>query len=472
MLVVISDLHFEEEQSDNIPGANNISGVKYSRNLPGRAYQRFIAHLANEARRNEAERLDLVLAGDVFDLHRTAMWFYQNPKNLRPYVNINKVDSRLESLILAILKAIQDEDPVAEALEAFRLLAKGKYWDDGTKNFPVPTHIYLIPGNHDRLLNSTEAVKREVRNMLGIPMSRDPLPHVLTFPNEGAIVRHGHEYDKYNFSTDISRYPSIPHHLPDETYDDPPFGDFATIDIASQAPYLFRRHHGDDQILADPVLRQVYTRLLEFDDLRPQRAILNYLLNMPMKNIDQIEVWKAIEPIIKIILEKIHDNPFFISWLDKMDKKWQLDEIDILQTALSLKSWRLAGIPLGIAKFTSNALLGSDIISADVVGMASKEEVIQQGEFKYIVAGHTHRPAAELIASDELGERYYIDTGTWRNRVPATPDFKAFGRLKQMTYVIIYGPNEDPGRERAREKGSSVDFWSGITQRWRRKDEG
>jgi UDP-2,3-diacylglucosamine pyrophosphatase LpxH len=345
-------------------------------------------------------------------------------------------------------------------------LAKGKFIDGETRKFPVPVYIHLIPGNHDRLVNSTLAIRREVRKSLGMGNGGDHFPHVLAFPNEGAIIRHGHEYDKYNFSTDISRYPSIPLHLPDDSYDESPFGDFATIDIASQIPYLFRQHHGDDQILADPILRQVYVRLLEFDDLRPQQAILNYLLNIPSKNIDQIAVWKAIEPIINTVLENIHENPFLSYWLDRMDKKWRLDAIDIVQTALSLKSWRISGIPLGFAKFTSNTLLGTDIIVGDVVSMAAKEEVIQRGEYQYIVAGHTHRPATELIASDELGERYYIDTGTWRNRVPATSDFKAFGRLKSMTYVIIYGPDEDPGNGSDQAKITSVDFWSGITQRW------
>jgi hypothetical protein len=149
-----------------------------------------------------------------------------------------------------------------------------------------------------------------------------------------------------------------------------------------------------------------------------------------------------------------------------MDKKWRLDAIDIVQTALSLKSWRLSGIPLGFAKFTSNTLLSTDIIIGDVVSLAAKEEVIQRGEYQYIVAGHTHRPATELVASDELGERYYIDVGTWRNRVPATSDFKAFGRLKSMSYVIIYGPDEDTGNKSNQAKITSVDFWSGITQRW------
>ena len=67
MLVVISDLHFEEESSDVIPGIGNHPPVAFSRNLPGRAYRSFIAHLATEAARNGAKKLDLAFAGDIFD---------------------------------------------------------------------------------------------------------------------------------------------------------------------------------------------------------------------------------------------------------------------------------------------------------------------------------------------------------------------------------------------------------------------
>jgi hypothetical protein len=97
---------------------------------------------------------------------------------------------------------------------------------------------------------------------------------------------------------------------------------------------------------------------------------------------------------------------------------------------------------------------------------AAKEQGITSGEYRFVIAGHTHTPATELIASDNHGERYYINTGTWRNRIPSTPDFKAFGRLKTLTYVIVYGPDEDTGGDRKAEKLASIDFWSGITQRW------
>jgi hypothetical protein len=121
---------------------------------------------------------------------------------------------------------------------------------------------------------------------------------------------------------------------------------------------------------------------------------------------------------------------------------------------------------LGLAQFISNTVLGNWSDEPGVETIVSKEEVIQSGEFRYVVAGHTHRSNVALVASDEISERYYIDTGTWRNRVPATPDYKAFGRLKSLSYAIIYGPGEDKGESAHTGKVSSIDFWSGVTQRW------
>lgn len=466
MLVVVSDLHFEEETSDVIPGTGDHPPVAFSRNLPGRAHRTFIAHIASEAQRNGAKRLDLAFAGDIFDIHRTSLWVVDNETRARPYVNSSQVEKDVEERVLMILQAIQDEPGVVNSLEAFQMLGKGRYFDRGEREFPVPVSLHYLPGNHDRLSNATGRIRLEVRRALGIQSSEKPFPHVLTFPREGAVVRHGHEYDRHNFSIDYSSKDVIPLHIPESEYEAPPFGDFATVDIASQIPQLFRQNHTDERIVSDPVLRKVYLRLLEFDDLRPQMAMLNFLLHMPKARVNQSDVWSAIVPILERLLEELHDDPFLQMWLEKMDKKWQLDAVDVIQTALALKSWRLVGIPLGLAQFISKTAIDSLSESPGAKELAAREEAIRSGEYRFLIAGHTHSPATELIASDGHGERYYVDTGTWRNRIPATPDFKAFGRLKTLTYVIVYGPDEDLGGNREGGKLASIDFWSGITQRW------
>ncbi|MFZ0545316.1 MAG: hypothetical protein WAM60_07750 [Candidatus Promineifilaceae bacterium] len=467
MLVVISDLHFEEEKSNYIPGDDDHPPIEFSRNLPGVVYRRFIAHLANEARRNGAKKLDLAFAGDIFDFHRTGLWFRQNPGEVRPYVSNSAVSDELELMLLKILDAVQEAKGVRDSVQAFRLLASGKYLDGGENDFPVPVEFHFIPGNHDRLANSTPKIRESIRQALGMPLSGNPFPNILEFPQYHTLVRHGQEYDRYNFSIDTTKEELIPLRIPVEAYDEAPFGDFVTVDVASHNPHLFRQVHGEQNIIADPVLRAVYLRLLEFDDLRPQSALFNYLISMPQSYVDPVIVWKVIEPVLYNLLELIHQDPFFRKWLEKMDTKWKLDVVDAIKTILALRPWRLTGIPLGMAQFISNLAIShvQDAPGAQI--HAAREEVIQNGTYHFLVAGHTHRPRVDLIASDEMGERYYIDTGTWRNRVPATPDYKAFGRLKALTYVIIYGPDEDAGSlTSAESKLASVDYWSGFTQRW------
>ncbi len=471
MLVVISDLHFEEEASDVIPGTGNHPPVAFSRNLPGRAYRSFIAHLAIEATKNGAKKLDLAFAGDIFDIHRTSLWVVDNESGARPYVNTSEAGRNVERKVLDILKAIQKEPGVSNSLEAFQMLGQRRYWDKGERKFPVPVTLHFIPGNHDRLANISRRTRQSIRAALGMQPDDGLFPNVRSFPREGAVVRHGHEYDRHNFSKDLTGEEVIPLNLPEEWYDAPPFGDFATVDIASRIPHLFRQHHTDEGIVGDPVLRNVYLRLLEFDDLRPQMAMLNFLLHMPKARVDPGTVWEIIVPILQELLEQLYDHPFLLMWLDKMDKKWQLDAIDVIQTALALKSWRLVGIPLGLAQFISKTAIDNLSESPGAKTFAAREEIINSGEFKFLIAGHTHSPATELIANDKYGERYYIDTGTWRNRIPATPDFKSFGRLKTLSYVIVYGPDEDLGGAREKEKIASVDFWSGITQRWHERQK-
>jgi hypothetical protein len=46
------------------------------------------------------------------------------------------------------------------------------------------------------------------------------------------------------------------------------------------------------------------------------------------------------------------------------------------------------------------------------------------------------------LSGNRVGERYYINTGTWRNVIPATKYYDEFGRLKALTKVIVFYPME------------------------------
>src|SRR5689334_20647697 len=109
MIAVISDLHFEEEASDIISGDGK--QVIFRRNLEPKAYRSFISHMADEVRRRHAETFELVIAGDLFDLNRTTLWF---DDDLRPYVSLDNVSPQLEKKILKILDAVAEESPVKQ----------------------------------------------------------------------------------------------------------------------------------------------------------------------------------------------------------------------------------------------------------------------------------------------------------------------------------------------------------------------
>jgi UDP-2,3-diacylglucosamine pyrophosphatase LpxH len=457
MLVAISDLHFEEEARDCIKDTNGVVVMEFRRNFSPEAFRKFKDQLSRDAAVAKAGQVDVVLAGDIFDLHRTALWFddsirpWDAPKSFAP-------NSPGEAKVLKILNAIAQEESIQGSLQAISELSQA-----------MPNaRLHYLPGNHDRLANATENIRNRVRELLGMPPTADPFPHFHLSKDPPVLVRHGHEYDGYNFSADYSAGP-LPLQIPEETYGAPAFGDFITVEIASQLPVLFRKHYGDEQIVKSHDLGQIYLRLLEFDDVRPQSALIDFILATPGTSLDQDQLWSYVEPVARELLEKIHDHPFLRDWLDRLKKHCLPDVMDLVELLLSLKAWRL-GLPLGIVrKIASGLKTTGGSVSGNLLSTVQKEEVLADRVVRAVIAGHTHEPQVALLGCPDNTEQYYIDTGTWRNYVPSTPDERGFGRLKALTYLVAYGKDEDTGKElppQAKEKVWSFDYWSGFTQRW------
>jgi hypothetical protein len=228
-----------------------------------------------------------------------------------------------------------------------------------------------------------------------------------------------------------------------------------------------RQRYGDDAIVANPMLRALYRRVIGFDDLRPRTALIPYLMYTPIPGADPDETWNVIAQLTEDMLEAVHDDPFLLEWLDRMDRKWHLDMIDAIQAIFDLKAWRWAGVPRGLAERITEQALRATMAMEPVEHIANREHLIQTGDVLFVVAGHTHSPQMSLLRNDQKGERYYINTGTWRPRITTNaPNFTAFGELKTLTYVIMYGQNEDLGGAHPDVKIASVDAWTGFSQRW------
>ena len=458
MIAVISDLHFEEEASDVIYSGGK--EIVFRRNLDPKAYRGFIATMADEVRRRCAESFELVIAGDLFDFSRTTLWFRDE---LRPYVSLEQISPELEQKVLAMLEAIAAEPPVRTTLELFRSLSAGKYLAYDRKSrqwieqeFPCPAKITCLAGNHDRLANASPKIRSRIRESIG-GKGDDPFLHYLVFDDPDVLIRHGHEYDDNNFAIDMPKDQPIPLTIDEAGYSQANFGDFITIDVAVRLPYLFRRKYGDEQIVKDAVLSALYLRLLQFDDVRPQSALLDYLLDVSCGGFSAEDAWEKLVPVLQDLLADIHDNRFFRHWLARRAKPWAPAELDLARGLLELGGFRNRPAREAARKI-AHFMMGGEPDQPQLWAM--REELIQNNQVHLVLAGHTHLPEVCLIKTDDSGNRFYINTGTWRDVIPSTPDGRTFGRLSALTYVTLYSKSEQD------ESCNSFDYWTGFTKDW------
>ena len=483
MTVVISDLHFEEEATDIISDpAGVLDPIVFRRNVPAVAFENMMRDVADQARTNGAARIDLVLAGDIFDLYRTQYWF-MNDEGLRPYVDCMEVTPELESKLIAIIDGIVAEKDVARSVAVFRRFAQGTYLersDSATPAAPfgIPVQLHYLPGNHDRLANATPAIRKHVRDLLGMPGGDAPFPHYILFADPPVLIRHGHEYDRYNFATDLT-HEQIGAALPAALYNAPTWGDYNTVAVAARLPFLLRRHFGDGAILKEPVLQIVYCRLLEFDDVRPQSTIVDFFLNttvpvkLPNQKVRNIapdavkpadlfahretlqkQMWTKIKPVVFELLDEVIADKYFRQWT------WKF--FPFYTVLLLLRPWRWIPLPLWLVRMVGRYLKGDSANLAE--SFAAHEIEVHKNAACFVCAGHTHKPlVAHIFTRNDL-KRFYTDTGTWRNAVLAAGDRRSYGRVNATTYVTFYGRQTDPQSAGVPDHG--FEYWTGYDQNW------
>jgi len=121
----------------------------------------------------------------------------------------------------------------------------------------------------------------------------------------------------------------------------------------------------------------------------------------------------------------------------------------------------------GVRKI-AHFLMGGDMAPPALI--AAREQLLQERKVRLVIAGHTHEPQLCLISSDSEADRFYINTGIWRNRIPSTPNERTFGRIKGLTYVMLFSAVED-SRLGNRTLGT-FDYWTGYTQHFDDEQEG
>lgn len=441
MLIVLSDLHFADTSAYTM-------GIDRSNlNLPGRVYRTFFREIAELIKDGYVKHIDLVLAGDIFEITRSVMW---HDDDLRPYMHNDEVtaDSRAEKRICDILDAIMRDPKVDDTGVVLRSLED---------LFGIPVRIHYFPGNHDRLVNATTKARNKVRQFLGIEESDAHFPNQYLHYRDGevrALIRHGHEYDHANFGVNLAHWPEIPLVIDKSYYDMPVLGDIITAEIASKLPVLFRKRYGDDAILNTFRLKRMYQRLIDFDNVRPSSALINFLISTP--GLERKEIWKMIEPVFRELLDDIAFNPTLRSDIMAFTNFGALGTRAIL-SIFKARIWR-RGLPLWMFNALINPAIKKTGNDSDI-RLIEKEAFLRNGNqnLRCLISGHTHNAMVRLLSVDDGIEKYYINSGTFRNVILTTPNQAKFGRLRSKSRVLIYEDGEQ-NPEYTRETGWSFDF--------------
>lgn len=441
MLIVMSDLHFADSSS------NSLDGYVFNHNLPAEVYTSFFKEIADFIRDSEIEKIDLVLAGDIFEITRSALW---HTGHLRPYLHNDEIveGSEAEAKVLEIIEAINQDERVLASLSVFRNLSSF---------LQKPVQIHFVPGNHDRLTNTSPRIRNRVQELLGLQVDQKYFDNQYIHYNNGTplvLVRHGHEYDKSNFSADLHTWSEIPTFIDKSYYDKPVLGDIVTTEVAAKLLLLFREHYSDATIVADDDLMLIYQRLIDFDNVRPSNALINFLFSTP--GLSKKEVWRFIEPVMLKLLDEIGTSGDIVPNLLNLGQLTGVSAVT-LKSLLRTRLWKY-GMPFWVIKTLLNPISRRSKIN-DNLDLILREESFKNDEstIKCLVCGHSHHPLVELLEVENGSEKYFINSGTFRNVITSTPSLSRFGRLRSKARVLIFTEKER-NPEYSRETGWSFDF--------------
>ncbi len=458
MLVVVSDLHLQHTSHDSVRFKR---GEKYfetgvHRNVTAGAFRLLFETIITRVERMRAKNkhssaeimIDLVFAGDIFEIHRTPLWFdYSQKADVRPYAADPTQDTALQVKVEEILKAIEAENSVA--LAALRTFVTDKKVErhDETKNLDsnVKIKVHFIPGNHDRVVNAWDSTRTMVRRMLRIDLEEEEEGEFKnTFTRSaadgyasGVLIRHGHEYDAHNFPLPIGNGKNQSLNAGLDDYLKPCLGDYVTIDIATRLAMAFRAHNGAK--LRDPdnkQYRQLYNALNEFDDVRPMSLLLTYLQQQFADGSDELN--EAILPVVHDTYVETCASPFFI----KEAKKHKLDTYFTgIIKEIGSPMIRQPYLYKILDKFVKR---GFTTKSKATKGPAHFAQYDTDNSHQIVIAGHTHHP--ECVPMPPKGEKpcMYINSGTWRTSIPCGVE-KTFGRIRDYTMVFCYSDSERKG---------------------------
>lgn len=409
MLVFISDIHLTDGSSGETIN-------------PG-AFKKFALYLQDIVETANAQEIEIVLLGDIFDVIRSRLWL---DTEIRPWSDPAKTDgsnNNLEFYANAIIDGIIKNDRNVKSIAHINDF-RNKMSQQG-RNVKI---TYII-GNHDWMINRYPETRVKIAKFLS--MDNPEQYKTSAFPLENlwsdykVFGRHGDIYDSFNY---------------DDNRDASSLGDAIVIDLLNRFPEEVERDIG---VNTEP---KFIAELKEIDNVRP-------LLSIPAW------VWGACDRAksgkrAKSIWNKLADDFLQKDFVRAHDKNWQFDLVDFLQIALKLSK---AFSVKTIEKYSRKLKIGEK----DYEKFAFHEKTMRSNAAHFVIYGHTHgykvQPLDLIPTSSGNIEKLYLNTGTWRKthvRTRYDLDNYEFIGWHVMTFIAFYLDSERSNRK--------FEVWNGV----------
>lgn len=489
MLVLISDIHFQDIEHDLKDEDGN---PVIDHNVNANAFKTFFNVVAeqfydNFAKLKNKAELIIVLNGDIFDFLRTERWF---KTSIRPYLDLGdkndewNTNIELDKIMIDIFNSIAGSKDkslnTSKCLQYCKDFLKDKTRKENLKISAAASEFLTnkvryeyIPGNHDRFVNVFRGLNKAVRKHFNIKNSQgntgeEKFLWELPFHEYKVLARHGHLYDwqncenNYVFRRNRNKKKQDP-----RLYLNTPLGDWITTDIMSRIAHEFRKIRKLDSNAPTKNDLFVYKKLKELDDLRPISAAMEWFLTeLDQKNEDSdYDEMEVIKDSIKNMLTSAFygdGKVFFKRWDKAHDRKFWPDRSDIYGNLVKHMGKSFLSLPDRLLQKIMNSLSLEESGDPAIrqIFEYENETFIQNNEFNYIVAGHSHTYSNNFLSKNKGQEKLYICTGTWRKKHFHSYDKSGFNSMKSMNFVRFLSDKEV--KFKGGSQVSRVNIWNGL----------
>ncbi len=424
MLILFSDVHLTDGSS--------------SETINEEAFDRFADQVVDLVRRRSPEEVRLVLLGDGLDLVRSDLWL--NREGIRPW---SRPGPQQERLVLDIVRRTISTNrwAIDHLLDIPARIALAGHLPPG------PIRLDYCLGNHDWLINryrSARALVAERFRLDGAYASSGfPLVYRSAPDHYDVVARHGDVHDRINCAAGGKQ-------------EAPSLGDAIIVELLSRFPREVGRELG-----SGPAVEDAVRRLKEIDNVRPMT---------------HLAAW-----VLETISELGRGNPRFLGAVDRalervvgeFRRNGAVQELAEAQLTW-LQRWYLRAVLADVRRRKGNVLNSWPRLADRAVRFwhlvrnlpASKYAAHALGERgtdgrppRFVVYGHSHRPESVPLgpSARDGRDRFYLNTGTWRTvwQMAETGGLEEhFACWKEMSYVVLYAPNEAGGRH-------EFEIWTG-----------